>query len=362
MAERNAWPTQNTGPTGILSVEDTRLGTGFTHTAGATPMLSRTGFRPVGGAGAVLATTPTPDGNVRVGAFQLALQTVRSAVSGPYVVTLDASETINILSTPAHATNPRDDLIIARVTDTFYGDGSSTFSVEQIVGTPAAVPTDPTVSGSQDYVPLARVRVAALATSIAQGNITDLREGGHAKSLTAGRFTVGLGGLLPVGSKTMRDAIAAGALYDGLAVWRTDVNAVNVYDGTEWVWYARPTSHFVATSQTSPSTSYTDLGTVGPTVSVETGTQAKVTLYAGISNTTAAFANMSFAVSGATTIAALDTMAIGGLFDAAGETVECGATFHVTGLTPGTNVFTAKYRVTGGTGTWISRRMMVEPC
>lgn len=363
MAERNAWPTQNTGPTGILSVEDTRLGTGFGYVPGAVAYTARSGFRPVGsaGSGLVYATTPTPDGNVKIDAFQLVLQTVRSGSSGPYVLTLDATKTINILSTPANATNPRDDLIIARVTDTFHGDGSSVFTVEQVVGTPAAVPTDPAVGGSQDYITLARVRVIANAvgTDVTNARITDLRESGHAKSLTAGKYTVGLGGLLPVDSLALRTAIPAGALYDGFAVWRRDLDAINVWDGSGWRYFARPTAATVAASETTGSTSFTDLATAGPAVTIETGTAAEVTLYTQCSvNTATQFVVMGFAVSGASTIAAADNRAIGK--SDTGNVYKGGATFLVEGLTPGANVFTCKYRVTGGTGSWNDRRITAK--
>lgn len=363
MAERNSWPTQNTGPTGILSVEDTRLGTGFGFVPGTSAFTARSGFRPGGsaGAGSVYATTPTPDGNVHVDPFQLVLQTVRSGSSGPYVCTLDAVKNINILSTPANATNPRDDLIIARQTDTFYGDGSSVFAVQQIVGTPAAVPADPTVTGSQDYVPLARVRVIANATGtdITQARITDLRETGHAKSLTAGRYTVSVGGLLCVDNVLHRNTIPAAALYDGFAIWRRDLKAMNIYDGTGWRWFGRPTADTVAATETTGSTSFTDLATVGPTVSIETGDAAEVTIYTQCSvNTPTQFVVMGFAVSGATTIAAADNRAIGK--SDTGNVFKGGATFLVEGLTPGVNVFRAKYRVTGGTGSYNDRRITAK--
>jgi len=37
------------------------------------------------------------------------------------------------------------------------------------------------------------------------------------------------------------------------------------------------------------------------------------------------------------------------------------ATSVITGLTPGSNTFTAKYRITGGTGTWRDREIVVVP-
>lgn len=123
-----------------------------------------------------------------------------------------------------------------------------------------------------------------------------------------------------------------------------------------------PAAAFVATAQSTSTTSYTDLTTVGPAVTVTTGTQAWVMLYAGEANSSAG-ANvwMSFAVSGASTVAGADNMSVG--YDSPVATSTCyhGASFYVTSLTAGSNTFTAKYRVSSGTGTFSNRRIFVIP-
>lgn len=122
----------------------------------------------------------------------------------------------------------------------------------------------------------------------------------------------------------------------------------------------------VGTSQTTTSTSYTDLATSGPAVTITTGSQALVSIFCGtIQNDTAAdYALATFAVSGATTIAAADTYAIK-IRNAAASVVGdwgLGATFLITGLTPGSNVFTMKYRAAvGGTATFATRQITVLP-
>ena len=66
-------------------------------------------------------------------------------------------------------------------------------------------------------------------------------------------------------------------------------------------------SETVATSQTTTSTSYTDLATTGPAVTVTTGARALVFYGAEMENTTStALSAASVAVSGATTDAASD--------------------------------------------------------
>lgn len=117
------------------------------------------------------------------------------------------------------------------------------------------------------------------------------------------------------------------------------------------------TSAIVATSEATASTSYTALATPGPAVSVVTGGQALVSLYAAVVNSTTGLSLMSFAVSGATTITAADNTAIGGATGSTGMRV--GGSFIVTGLTPGTNTFTAQYKVSAGTGTFVDRKLLV---
>lgn len=115
----------------------------------------------------------------------------------------------------------------------------------------------------------------------------------------------------------------------------------------------------VATNQTTTSTSYTDLATAGPAVTLTTGTKALVVVSCGLYNSAANSTYMGFAVSGATTIAAADASAIeiggsnGTVFVAASRAL------MLTTLTAGSNVFTAKYRVSGGTGNFYNRAIVV---
>lgn len=238
MAARDSWATQAAGPTGTLDVEDARVALGALWLPGSSAVNVKSGFRPGGGLtnpGQVTASG-TPDALVHVAPFQLVLQTSRAPVGGPYIITLDAQFDVNVLSTPADPTNPRNDLIIAQQSDTFYGDGVSTWNIIPVVGTPSGSPTDPAVPGSTDYVPLARVRVNANATTITNANITDLRTSGHAKSLTGGVATVAAGGILPTASQAERDALAK---YNGMVVSRLDRTAwLELYDG---VWQALST-------------------------------------------------------------------------------------------------------------------------
>ena len=123
----------------------------------------------------------------------------------------------------------------------------------------------------------------------------------------------------------------------------------------------------LSTSQTTASTSYTDLATAGPAVSVVTGTSAIVIVGALIgANTAAAGApsnKMSWACSGATTVAASDLWATGVVQTGtgAGPSVYSSRWHLATGLNPGTNTFTTKYAVSSGTGTFALRAIQALP-
>lgn len=120
----------------------------------------------------------------------------------------------------------------------------------------------------------------------------------------------------------------------------------------------------VNASEDTASTSFTDLTTPGPAVTKTTGTSAFVAVYGLVSNNTAgSSALMSFAVTGDTAVAASDTRSVtyqpGSV--AAARSIRASAITLIDGLTPGSNTFTAKYRVTGGTGTFNNRRIAVLP-
>jgi len=278
------------------------------------------------------------------------------------VATLDAIKDINILSTPADPTNPRDDLIIAQQSDKFYSDASNAFQVKQVVGTPSGTPADPAVTGSPDFVRLARVRVSANATTITNANITDLRTtGGFGTGINlAGLHTVALGGILPVASLAQQNALVG--KYDGMAIYRQDLDRLLIWDGAAWRHFGRPQSASVATQENTTNIGYVDLTTPGPAVTVETDTTALVTLSCFVFNATlGGVSSMSKAISGATTLAASDPGALQFHSQIANGQGRLSRTYLQTNLTPGSNTFTCKYKVNSGTGTWGDREIIVEP-
>ena len=134
-----------------------------------------------------------------------------------------------------------------------------------------------------------------------------------------------------------------------------------VTDGANSITERDPTSDYEGASQTTTSTTYTDLATVGPAVTVTAGGSALVMWSAELENDTAGGASfVGVAVSGATTSAAADDHAMFYRTTTAGYII--GMSYvYLQGLTAGSNTFTLKYRVSAGTGTFRLRRLAVIP-
>ena len=111
----------------------------------------------------------------------------------------------------------------------------------------------------------------------------------------------------------------------------------------------------VTTQETTTSTSFTDLATTGPAVTLTTGDFALTFPASRAFNSASGVSYASVDITGATTSAATDGRGINkqGTDDIRAASVQLLAT------TPGSNVFTMKYRVSSGTGTFQSRRLCV---
>lgn len=119
-----------------------------------------------------------------------------------------------------------------------------------------------------------------------------------------------------------------------------------------WVCITPKTAKVTASESTS-STSYTDLATSGPSVSVQTNTSALITLSVMSANNTGTQFNVAaVAVSGATTLAAADANGVFMQPAGANYWVWGTSTFVISGLTAGVNTFKVQYRVAGNTGTF----------
>ena len=132
-----------------------------------------------------------------------------------------------------------------------------------------------------------------------------------------------------------------------------------VSNGTNTIAERVPSAASVATSQTTTSTTYADLATVGPAVTVTTGTHALVMHIVRQNTSGSNSCWASHAVSGATTISANDEWAT--RMNETNDMTISAVKLH-TGLTAGSNTFTMKYKQsTSGTATFVDRRITVLP-
>jgi hypothetical protein len=125
-----------------------------------------------------------------------------------------------------------------------------------------------------------------------------------------------------------------------------------------------PTGAVVYTSESTSTTTYTDLGTVGPAVSsVSTGSKALVMISAFLRNGTAGQAAvMGYDISGATTANAANDRALWQTSATASSPIQASTIILQEGLVVGNNTFTAKYKAeASGSATFANRRLAVIP-
>lgn len=142
----------------------------------------------------------------------------------------------------------------------------------------------------------------------------------------------------------------------------TTPGSIFVTSATNQVAERVPAASRVDVSEATTSTSFTDLATLGPAVTATTGSMAWIIVTARGNNGTASQpCLMSFEITGATTAAAADSRSLWLETDGTGEFPRASCGTMLTTLTPGSNTFTAKYRVGGGTGTFHYREIVVIP-
>jgi hypothetical protein len=291
----------------------------------------------------VVTQTGSPSMAVIIRSGAALIPGTESGTQGSYGVFNDADVTLSV--TAAHPTLPRIDIVAFKVQDSQFSGATNSCSLVVVAGTAAGSPTPPAAPANS--IVLANIAVGAAVTSITNANITDKRV-----------WLTAAGGVMVVSSTTRP---AAGTVGVGQVIYETDTLRLLRTDdgGTTWLSIQSYATASVATGQTTASTTYADLATVGPSVTLTTGTAVKITITAAVGNTLASASLISFAVSGATTIAALDLNYL--VRNDNSLTTKQSGVMILTGLTPGSNTFTVKYRVVSGTGTFTDRILIVEP-
>jgi hypothetical protein len=155
--------------------------------------------------------TPNMSVNVAAGRAFIRGTETGSLNQGAYSFFNDGA--VNLAVAAADPTNPRRDLVIAQVRDSNYSGAVNDARLTVVTGTPAASPSDPTPPANA--LVLARIAVAAGATSVVTANITDLRT-----------RAAGLGGV-QVCTSTTRPSGAS--LDEGDIIFETDTKELLQY-------------------------------------------------------------------------------------------------------------------------------------
>lgn len=147
--------------------------------------------------------------NVIVSAGKAYINGADTANQGWYHIFNDGDVALNIPG--SNATNPRIDLVYIKIYDQAFFGTENVAAIEIKTGIPDPSPVVPTVTGT--YLPLARIAVAAGATTITNANITQLAP--------VAVFKDALTDQLAAPPEAWRDAIAEGIVS---ATWSTAVS------------------------------------------------------------------------------------------------------------------------------------------
>lgn len=318
----------------------------------------------------------SPTSTVSVAAGKAIVQATGSGLTGTYHAWNDAALTSPTIDPTT--TNGRKDRLILRVS-------SGVPALEVVKGTAAASPAEPSITGD-NYLELALITLPSSTSNITNAMITDRRvyasaAGSVVTCTSTTRPTVTRPGsaifetdanLLRVRDATNASWVAQGNIIvctsstrpsptaEGVLIYETDTDRLFTYDGSVWR-HRTPMGASVTTSQSTTSTTFTDLATSGPAVTINTGTSVAVTVAAQITSSDVnGYTFMSYGVTGATTSTATDGRGLGFIHSVGTFGHNLAFTYVHTGLTAGTNTFTAKYRVTAGTGTFANRSIVVQ--
>lgn len=124
-----------------------------------------------------------------------------------------------------------------------------------------------------------------------------------------------------------------------------------------------PATASINTGESTTSVSFTDLATVGPSVTVNTGVQALIIISAEINNNTASQAGrVGVDISGATTLAPDINKILRQESSGTAEFQRCSVVYLQQGLTPGANTFKLMYStVSTSTSAFNYRNITVLP-
>jgi hypothetical protein len=256
---------------------------------------------------------------------------------------------VNLAVDAADGSNDRIDLVIAEVRDSAFSGVSTDWRLRIVTGTPAGSPSAPATPNNA--IVLAQILVPTSTSDIEDGDITDLRPRAGIGSLSVPTLTA-----LP---SSPYDGQVIDYLADATngVVWRLKYRAASA-SSYKWEYVGGPPlTAEVATQQSTTSTSYADLSTVGPTVTAALAGDYMVTISASVQAASAQNAKMSYAIGAS---AAGDADSINSYGSASVVEASDARTQLKTAIAAST-ALTAKYKVSGGTGYFQYRYIAITP-
>ena len=159
----------------------------------------------------------SPNMSVNVSSGQAYVPGTEGTKQATYVCVNDATKNLTI--TAADGTNPRIDIIVAKVQDTLYSGAVNSWSLAVVTGTPSGSPAIPTAPANS--ILLAQVLVGAGVTSIVNANITDRRV-----------YMAAAGGVIPCASNSRPDTTT---VPPGTIIYEADTTLHRKLIGSSWL-------------------------------------------------------------------------------------------------------------------------------
>lgn len=176
------------------------------------PFSSQSGVRYTDGNDLKSLQNGTPNMTINLNPGVCWVQGSEGTTQGVYVGINDAVLSIAIAA--SNPTNPRKDAIVYRTRDAIYSGANNDGDFIAVTGTPSGSPVLPTLPNNS--VLLAEIAVAALATTVVTGNITDRRVLFQGDDIVCTSTT-----------RPSNPAI-------GQNTFETDTNEIRTWNGTFW--------------------------------------------------------------------------------------------------------------------------------
>lgn len=260
-----------------------------------------------------------------------------SATAGVYVASLVSSASLTLAS--ADPSNPRIDLVVACVDD--LGTSSSEGYVELVTGTASSSPSVPAAPANS--ITLAQIAVAANASTITQGNISDQRT-----------YAVAAGGVLRAPKGSVVGYAGMIGFDPGSGVFYHNINSAL---GTALAYPLRTLPfapvHLIMSggSYTLPDSSGTVVPGLSTTVTCDGLTDLKLTYHvAGFTGITSASTYVAVQVLVDGTVIDQTSLTLNATVNAQGGFTGIGYTSSVTSTTPSAAAHTVEVQAWSNTG------------